>query len=82
MAATLLPLVLLLALPGCASLMDAVAGTLSDPGVQEGLIQVAGSAATGNWTGTLWGVGTIAAILAYRRLARDGSGARRRAGRP
>lgn len=46
--------------------MDAAVGALSDPAVQEGLTQTVTSAATGSWTGTLWGLGaTVAAVFAY-----------------
>ena len=62
----LLPALLLLT--GCAGLMEAAVGILSDPAVQDGLAQTATSAATGNWTGTLWGLGaTAAAVFAYRK---------------
>jgi len=52
-------------------LMDEVAGVLSDPGVRESLTTTAAGAVTGNWTGTLWGLGGIvAAVYAYRKLRR------------
>jgi TctA family transporter len=65
----LLPLPILL-LPGCAGFMD----VLSDPGVQDGLKLTAESAATGNWVGTLWGLGgTVAAVCAYKKIKKKGS---------
>jgi len=69
MTLVLLILLALLALPSCAALMDEVAGVLSDPGVRESLTTTAAGAVTGNWTGTLWGLGGIvAAVYAYRKL--------------
>jgi len=63
----LLPILLLL--PGCAGLTEKVTEVLSDPAVQEGLAQTATSAATGDWTGVLWGVGgTVAAVCAYKGI--------------
>ena len=69
MTLVLLILLALLVLPSCAALMDTVAGVLADPGVQESLVQTAGSVATGNWTGTIWGLGgVVAAGSTYRKL--------------
>ena len=65
----ILVLLILLVLPSCAALMDTVSDVLADPGIRESLVQTAGSAVTGNWTGTLWGMGGIvAAACAYKRL--------------
>ncbi len=61
------PLLLLLVMPGCAGLLEAATGILADPAVQDGMVQTVTSAATGSWTGTLWGLGaTIAAVCAYK----------------
>jgi len=48
--------------------MEAAVGMLSDPAVKEGLTHTVTSAATGSWTGTLWGLGaTVAAVFAYKK---------------
>jgi TctA family transporter len=62
-------LLILLVLPSCAGLTETVSEVLSDPAVQDGLAQTATSAATGNWTGALWGLGgTVAAVCTYKKL--------------
>ena len=40
---------------------------VTDPEVQEALLQTAESAATGNWFGAIWGIGaTVAAIASHK----------------
>jgi TctA family transporter len=70
---TINPWIAILCLPilmACGNLMDLVA----DPAVQDSLKMTAESAATGNWVGTLWGLGgTVAAVCAYKKIKKGSS---------
>ena len=55
-------------LTGCAGFWPAVNEIAKDPQVQDGVIDIVENAASGNWVGAVFGVGSVISLIAGKKV--------------